>query len=244
VAGDPPSVAGTPVPRAPTIGGALRAGASDLFFNSWRAVPVNLAFGVLLLVALVVGASAGILAGAAMSILLAPPLAGLFRLGGQATRGRDVNLSDAIDPLREAPGAVLGAGAAFAASVLVLGTNVVTGLLVGGILPWMVSTAAAWGLLATFVLGFAYWPLATDPARAGMGQRARARLAAALALAHPVRMGALTFVLAVILVASTVVVAALLTISVALCAFVACRFVLPAADRLEAQLHGTVTEPR
>ena len=50
------------------------------------------------------------------------------------------------------------------------------------------------------------------------------------------RLGALTLVLAVILAASTVVFAALLTVSVALCAFIACRYVLPAADRLEAQL--------
>jgi hypothetical protein len=236
VPADPPSATGAPLPRAPSLGGALRAGASDLFFNSWRAVPVNVAFGVVLVLALFAAANAGILAGAAASVLLAPPLAGLFRLGGQATRARDVNLSDALDPMREAPLVVLAAGAAFAAGTLVLVTNVVTGLLVGGILPWMVSTAAAWGLLAVLVYGFAWWPLAVDPARAGTGAVARARLAALLAFAHPVRMAALTLVLALILAASTVVFAALLTVSVALCAFVACRYVLPAADRLEAQL--------
>ena len=121
---------------------------------------------------------------------------------------------------------------------LVLATNVVTGLLVGGILPWMVSTAAAWGLLATVVLGFAYWPLAVDPARAGIRPIARLRLAALLAFAHPVRLGALALVLLVILAASTVVFAALVTVSVALCAFISCRYVLPAADRLEARLAG------
>jgi len=236
VAGTPPSVTGAPLPRAPTLGGALRAGASDLFFNSWRAVPVNLAVGAVLVLTLITWANLGIVAGAAVSVLAAPPLAGLFRLGGQATRGLDVNLSDAIDPMREAPAAVLLAGVAFAGAVLVLSANVVTGLLVGGILPWMVSTAAAWGLLATLVLGFAYWPLAVDPSRAGMRPLARARLAALLAFAHPVRLGALTLVLAVILAASTVAFAALVTVSVALCAFTACRYVLPAADRLEAQL--------
>ena len=245
MAGDPPTAAGSPLPRAPSLGGALRAGASDLFFNSWRAVPVNLVVGAVLIGAVVVWANAGIVAGAAVSVLAAPPLAGLFRLGGQATRGLDVNLSDAIDPMRETPAAVLLAGVAFATATLVLSTNVVTGLLVGGILPWMVSTAAAWGLLATLVLGFAYWPLAVDPARAGMRPLARARLAALLAFAHPVRLGALSLVLAVILAASTVVFAALLTVSVALCAFIACRYVLPAADRLEAQLQPSgVSESR
>ncbi len=62
---------------------------------------------------------------------------------------------------------------------------------------------------------------------------------ALLAFAHPVRLGALTLVLALILAASTVVFAALVTVSVALCAFIACRYVLPAADRLEAQLAAT-----
>jgi hypothetical protein len=57
-----------------------------------------------------------------------------------------------------------------------------------------------------------------------------------LALAHPVRMGSLAIVLAAVLAASTVVFAALLSVSVALCAFVTCRYVLPAADRLEARL--------
>ena len=239
MAGDPPTASGGPVPRAPSLGGAVRAGASDLFYNSWRAVPVNLAVGAVLALAVVAWANVGILAGAAVSVLAAPPLAGLFRLGGQATRGLDVNLSDAIDPMREEPAAILLAGVAFAVAVLVLATNVVTGLLVGGILPWMVSTAAAWGLLATLVLGFAYWPLAVDPARAGMRPLARARLAALLAFAHPVRLGALALVLAVILAASTVAFAALVTVSVALCAFIACRYVLPAADRLEAQLAAT-----
>jgi hypothetical protein len=239
VAGTPPPVTGAPLPRAPTLGGALRAGAGDLFFNSWRAVPVNLAVGVVLILAFVAWANVGLLAGAAVSVLVAPPLAGLFRLGGQATRGLDVNLSDAIDPMRESPVAVLLAGVAFAVATLMLSVNVVTGLLVGGILPWMVSTAAAWGLLAMLVFGFSYWPLAVDPARAGMRPIARARLAALLAFAHPVRLGALAIVLALILAASTVMFAALLTVSVALCAFIACRYVLPAADRLEAQLGPT-----
>jgi hypothetical protein len=236
VAGDPPTAAGSPLPRAPSLGGALRAGASDLFFNSWRAVPVNIAVGAVLILALLAWANAGVLVGVAVSVLVAPPLAGLFRLGARATRGLDVNLSDAIDPMRESPAAVLLAGVAFAVVTLMLSVNVVTGLLVGGILPWMVSTAAAWGLLATLVLGFTYWPLAVDPARARMRPLARARLAALLAFAHPVRLGALALVLAVILAASTVVFAALLTVSVALCAFIACRYVLPAADRLEARL--------
>jgi hypothetical protein len=50
-----------------------------------------------------------------------------------------------------------------------------------------------------------------------------------------VRFGALGVVIAAILVASTLAFAALVTISVAYCALVACRYVLPAADRLDAR---------
>ena len=60
----------------------------------------------------------------------------------------------------------------------------------------MASAAAAWGLLATLVLGFAYWPLAGGPGPCRHAARlARARLAALLAFAHPGAAGRLTLVL-------------------------------------------------
>src|SRR5215204_1791117 len=103
-----------PVPRPPSLAGAFRAGASDLFYNSWRVVPANLVFGVGLVVVLWIWATAGALVAAIASVPLALPLAGLFRLGAMATRQRDVNLSDALDPARRSALPVLVAGAAFA----------------------------------------------------------------------------------------------------------------------------------
>jgi hypothetical protein len=220
----------------PTLGGALRAGASDLFFNSWRIVPANLVFGVGLVAVAWIWFAAGVLAAALASVPLALPLAGLFRLGAMATRGRDVNLSDALDPARRDAPRILAAGLGFAAGTLVLGANVVIGLLGASVAGWIIATAAAWGLLAVIAFGFAFWPLAVDPDRADASWRARARLAGLLVLAHPSRMALLAFLLGVVLAASTVAFAALVTVSVGFCALVACRYVLPAADRLETRL--------
>ena len=81
------------------------------------------------------------------------------------------------------------------------------------------------------------------PRRSGPRDRPsgdRLRLAALLLLAHPVRIGALGVVLAIFLALSTVAIVALLTISVSFAALVASHFVLPAADRLDAQLGRSV----
>ena len=99
----------------------------------------------------------------------------------------------------------------------------------------------------TLVLGVRVWPLAGRPARgpAMRARRARARLAALLAFAHPVAAGRRSrSSVAVLAAASTVVFAALVTVSVALCALIACRYVLPAADRLEAQLAARAARAR
>ena len=232
----PVTPASPPLPRAPTIGGAFGAGGSDLFYNSWRVVPANLIVGVGLVVVLWVWAIAGALAAAVVSVPLALPLAGLFRLGAMATRGRDVNLSDVLDPARAEPVPILLTGAGFAAALLVLGTNLIGGILVGGVFAWAIATAAFWGLGILVALGFALWPIAVDPERAGMTWRARVRLAGLLVLAHPGRMGALSILLVILLAISTVIVAAVLTVSIGFAALVACRYVLPAADRLEVRL--------
>ncbi len=55
---------------------------------------------------------------------------------------------------------------------------------------------------------------------------------------NPVRIGALAIVVAVTTAISTILTAALLTISVAFVALVACRIVYPAADRLETAMGG------
>jgi hypothetical protein len=98
------------------------------------------------------------------------------------------------------------------------------------------ATLAAWGLLVAAAVAVAFWPLLVDPARADRPVRDRLRLAGLVVVAYPLRVAALVIVLAVVGLASFVAFAALVTISVAYSALVACRWVLPAADRLEARL--------
>ena len=57
-------------------------------------------------------------------------------------------------------------------------------------------------------------------------------------LAHPLRFAGLGLAMAVVTAFSIALTAAILTISVAFVALVACRSVYPAADRLEPALRG------
>lgn len=223
-----------PVPAAPSLGRALRSAASDFYFNSWRLVPANLIWGTAFL-AIVIAASitpALVL----LAPLLALPTVGIFRIAALITRGENVSFWDGLAAWRGyfAPTLLLGIGLAGCATVFA--TNVVLGLTSNNAIGWTLSTLAFWGLAATWVVGWTAWPLLVDPARRGQPIRARLRVAVLLVLAHPVRLLALGALLAVLLAASTVAFAALVSISVAFAALVACRYVLPAADRLEARL--------
>jgi hypothetical protein len=114
--------------------------------------------------------------------------------------------------------------------------NVVTGLEARSVLGWSLATFAGWGLAATGVVAAVVWPLLVDPARAGSGLRDIIRLAAFLALAHPLRFGGLALLLLVLVGLSTLAVVVVLSVAIGFAALVACRYVLPAADRFEARL--------
>lgn len=226
------------LPAPPSLRGALRAAIADFYFNSWRLVPANLLWGLGLFllygVALIWPVGAIILAP-----LLALPTVGIFRIAALIVRGEPVSFWDGLSAWRRLMGPALAAGVAGAAAIIVFGTNLLAGILSGEVLGWAIATFAAWALAATWVAAFAFWPLLVDPARAHERVRRRSRLGGTLVLAFPVRFGALGIVLAAISAASTIAFAALVTISVAYCALVACRYVLPAADRLEARLAGS-----
>lgn len=221
---------------APTLGRALRSAASDFYFNSWRLVPANLVWGTVFITILI---AASIVPGLALlTPLLALPTVGIFRIAALITRGHNVSFWDGLAAWREyfAPTILLGVGLAGCATVFA--TNVVLGLASDNAVGWTLSTLAFWGLVATWVFGWTAWPMVVDPARRDEPIPARLRVAVLLVLAHPVRMLALGALLAVLLAASAVAFAALVSISVAFSALVACRYVLPAADRLEARLGG------
>ncbi len=204
-----------------------------MYFNSWRLVPANAIWGLLLL--LTVAAAAYWLVGAVLLLLmLAIPTAGIYRLAALIARGDASAFSDAVEAYRRylRPALVLGLIAIVGTSLF--GINILTGLLaLGGPLGWAVATAAAWGMVIAWAWLLCLWPLVVDPRREGEGLKGQMRLAALLVLAFPLRIGALMMLTGLVLAVSTVLFAALITISVAFCALLGCRYVLPAADRLE-----------
>jgi hypothetical protein len=222
-------------PPASRLGGALRSAAVDFYFNSWRLVPANLAWSATLLGIIVLAASVSALA-LLLAPLLALPTVGIYRLAALIVRGEPVALSDAFTSWRRFGGPALALGVAILAAGTLFGFNVWTGLLRGDVIGWSLATLAAWGLAAVAMLACTTWPILVDPRREALGHRARLRLAVLLIIAHPVRLGALALVMGVILSVSTVAFAALLTGSISFLALVASRYVLPAADRLEARL--------
>lgn len=226
------------VPASPAIGRALRASAVDFYFHSWRLVPANALWGAALVALLLLVTVAPLLALLLLPIL-AFPTVGLFRLAALITRGEAVAFSDALAAWRLYAGPTLLAGASLSFVGLVFAVNVFGGLSSGSAIGWGLATFAIWGLLAMAAFASALWPLLVDPLRVELPVRTRFRLAGLLVLAFPLRLGLLALVLLVILAISTVLFAALLTISVAYCALVACHYVLPAADRFE----GRATVP-
>jgi hypothetical protein len=223
----------TPVAgRGPTLGGAVRAAASDFFYNSWRLVPANVLCGLVIVAVMIVWMNVGILAAIAVVPLLGLPLAGLARMAGFIARGEDVVLSDAWSAWRSTWPAAFGLALGLTVAGVVFGTNVIVGLGSGSLPGFAIATLAGWGLLATWVFAVAAWPLLMDPSRAALPVRQRLRLAALVGLAFPIRMGLFSIVVAAILIVSTVAFASLLTISLAFAAALSTRYVLPAADRL------------
>ena len=175
-------------------------------------------------------------------LLLAPlhalPTAGLFRLAALIARGDAVALSDAPAGALKYAREALVAGVVLAALTLVFLANIAIGLSTGQILGGVLAAFAGWGLFVLWTGALVFWPLLVDPRREEMTLRERVRLVGLLVVAFPVRLGVLLIVAGIVLAASTILFVALITIAVAFVALVACRYVLPAADRFE----GRATE--
>lgn len=218
--------------RVPGIRSAVRLAAGDLYFQSIRLVPANLAWGLGFIVVLGVVAGGATFAGIALAPLLALPLVALARLAGEIVRGEQVVLSDAWQAVRELARPALVAGALTIGTTLILLSNVRLGLMAGTVPALAMGVLAGWGLVAIWLVAFPFWILLADPARSGRGWPKAAREAAALMLVEPLRLIALALVVTAVLVIGSVLVAALLAVAVAYAALVTARVVLPAADRL------------
>lgn len=222
------------LPAPPSMGGALRAAMSDFYFHSWRLLPANVLWAVTSLALVAAAVLVPILV--VFLPLAALPLAGMFGIATRIVRGESVSFRDGTDAWRRELRAVLGLGTGLLVAGTVLAFNVVSGILAGTALGIGFATLAFWGLAGLWLFGWLAWPVLLDPARVDRPVRDRLRLAGLLLLAHPVRVGALGFVLALLLLVGTVAVVALVTVAVSFAALVSSRYVLPAADRLEARL--------
>jgi uncharacterized membrane protein YesL len=214
-----------------SIGQAIRLAAGDFYFNSLRFVPANVVWAIALLAVLFAALNwpPALLLGA----LLAVPLAGMHRMAALLTRGEPTSISDFVAGMRrfglQATGIL--AGAAILAVVLL--TNLVTGFASNGVLGWFVGATALWGLVALAMAVIAVWPVLVDPRREDRPLRRRLQLAGLVLIGRPGRLFLLTVLIAVILVASTILLGVIVLVGVAYTSLLATRWVLPAVDDLE-----------
>lgn len=209
---------------------AVRLAASDFAFNTWRFIGANLVFGAGLL--FVVISALGWPPAIALLPLLGAPLAGMHRMAALLVRDEPTSLSDFGDGMRRFGVHAIGIAAAELLAGIVLGTNAVAGFTSGDPTGWFLGALAVYGLIALSMFSIAAWPLLVDPARDAWHLRMRLRAAAALVVARAGRLFALTALIAVILVASTVLLGGIVLVAASFASLVATRWVLPAADQL------------
>jgi hypothetical protein len=194
-------------------------------------VPANAIWGVLLIA--VVIAAAVWLPAALLSAVLAIPVAGMHRIAALLERGQPASFGDFVSHARKSVRSALLLGFAAVVLATIFTANVYQGLEVGGVLGWSFSALALYADIGLAMFLVAAWPILADPLREDLLIRKRLRLAALVNLARPGRMLGLTLVIVAVLLISTALFAALLTVSVAFVSLLATRYVLPAADRLE-----------
>jgi uncharacterized membrane protein YesL len=216
-----------------SIGQAIRLAAVDLYYNSWRFVPANLAWALVLLAVLfagVVWAPALVLA-----VLLAIPIAGMHRMAAQLARDEPASLSDFVEGMRRFAVHATGLLAAVAILAAVLVTNLATGIASESPLGWFVAATALWGLVALAMFVVALWPVLVDPRHESTPLRRRLQLAALVVVGRPGRLFLLTALVAATLAASTALLGVIVLVGVAYASLLATRWVLPAVDELEAR---------
>jgi len=221
-------------PTPPSLGGALRQAMRDFYFNSWRLAPANLVWGVGFVVVVLLGLA--FLPASALVALLAVPLVGIHRMAALIARGEPASFSDFTSGMRRFALPALAMGAGGTVLAVVLTTNVLFGLAAGNPIGWLISGLALYGLIALAMLLVAFWPILVDPRREVEPVRRRLWLAAVVVIGRPGHLLVLTAIIVAFLVASTVLLAALLIVSIAYVALVAARYVLPLSDVLEERL--------
>jgi len=200
-------------------------------------VPANIVWGVLFV--LIVGAALAWLPAILLLAVLAVPVAGMFRMAALATRGEPVGFSDFVTGMRRFAVPALAIGVASTVVFAIFTANILLGLNQANILGGVFALLALYANVALAMYLVTAWPILVDPLHETMTVRARLRLAFHVLVTRLGRLLGLTLVILAILIVSTILFAALLTISVAYVCLVAARYVLPATDRYE----GRATAP-
>ena len=209
----------------------LRVAASDLYFHGVRLILVNIVWGIGVLVAAFVLLRSPL--GLVALVALVPLTAALAGMATRLVRERSIVMSDAWDAVRTSFWAHTGIGVAQIVIAIVVYVDLLLGIQLGGVLGLMLAVIAFETAIALWLLAVSTWPILLDPVRAGEPTRSKLRLGALLLLAHPVRVGGMAIGIAIFLAVSTILAAAIVTVSGAYAFLVAAHWVLPAADRLE-----------
>jgi len=194
-------------------------------------VPANIVWGVVLIG--VIAAALTWLPAILLLVVLALPVAGIFRMAALLTRGAPVGFSDFITGMRRFAVPALALGAASLVVGAVFTANIGLGLAQGNIFGGIFAVLALYADVALAIYLVAAWPILVDPVRETMTFRERLQLAFYVLARRFGRMLGLTLIILAITIVSTVLFAALVTISIAYISLVATHYVLPAADRFE-----------
>lgn len=216
--------------RRPGIARALLLAAESLFDDLAPMVGGNLVFGACLLVT-VLAAQAHLL-GNLLIIPLAVPAAGVMRLAAAHVRRGTGHWTDFGDGLRRWR-MVLAVAVVqvLAAGLLVL--DLALGLSAGGLVGGVLAAMATYGAALAWVAAVTGWPLLMDPEHDAEPMARRLRLALALMLSRPLRLGLLALLVGALLAIATVAIVPVLLFAFALACLLAAHYVLPAADALE-----------
>jgi uncharacterized membrane protein YesL len=220
------------LPPAPTLGGAVRAAASDFYYNSVRLIPANLLWGAGFLAVLFVYVYFDVLA-LLPALVLIPLTAGLMAMATVLVREKRLFFSDFVEGIRRDFWRNLGLGALQLAALVVLGADLLIGLQIPNLVGIFLAVSAGYALIIFWAYVLVAWPLLLDPVRRGEPATRQLRLGALLLLAHPFRVGAMALVILVFLAVATITVAGVAMFALALTLLVAAHYVLPAADRIE-----------
>ena len=98
--------------------------------------------------------------------LLAFPTASIFRIAVLVVRGGPLSLWDGLRVWRTDAAPILVVGIVLVGCLAVFAVNILSGVRSGGVIGWVVATAAAWGAVTTWLVSWTAWPLLLDPARA------------------------------------------------------------------------------